>query len=173
MIGATRSGLFWIIGCVCALFFGQEVMAQGDPYGIATDYGVRPRDIQPAVTPEQRAAAEKLVEKYLVAAEAERPPMVDELKKMGVASQFVVREQANATRRAAVIAEQATKKAEADGKTEEAAKLRADGEKAAAKSDALAKLLTLIATGAAVQPPTPKLPPESRPQAAYGIRARE
>jgi hypothetical protein len=67
-----------------------------------------------------------------------------------------------------VLAKHAVK--EAAGKPEEAAKLRADAEKAAAKADAMAKLLTLVAIGAAVQPPKPREPQD---ELRYGVRARE
>jgi cell division protein FtsN len=158
MIGATKSGLFWIIGCVCAMFFGREGTAQEV---VQAEYGERPRELQPAVTPEQRAAAEKLVAKYLAAAEAERPPVVDELKKLGDSSRVVIAQQRTEARQAAAAAQAAAKKAEIEGKTEEAAKLRAEAEKTAAKADALAKLFTLIATGTAGQ------------KSLYGVRARE
>jgi hypothetical protein len=157
MLGATKSGLCWIIGCVCALCFGRELTAQAAP-----EYGVRA--IQPAVTDEQRKATEQVIDKYLAAAEAERQPIVDELKKQGDGGRIVVQQKMNESQREAITAKEALKKAEAEGKTEEAAKWRADAEKTAAKSAALAKLLTLMAPVV-----KPKIDPPIGAVARYGI----
>ena len=164
MIGATLSGLFWIIWCVCALFFGREglVMEAKALYGVR----LRPPEQQPAMTDAQRQAAEKLIAEYLAAAEAERQPVVDELKKLGDGGQFVLEQKVNAARQAFMIAQAAAKKAEAEGKTDETAKLRAEAEKAAAQNSVLTRLLNVISAGA-VQP---------RPETSkdkYGVRARE
>jgi hypothetical protein len=149
MIGATRSGLLWIVGCVCALFFGRDLAAQT----AQREYGVRPQELKkPAITDEQRAAAEKLVAEYLAAAEAERQPVVDELKKMGVAGQSIVWEKVNAARQAAAAAKEAATKAEAEDKTEEAAKLRAEAEQAQKKSATLVSLFAALTASAPGQP---------------------
>jgi hypothetical protein len=165
--------LFWIIGCVCALVFGREGTAEELDqrlYGVRAQpaYGVLKS--QPALTAEQQTATEKLIDKYTTVAEAERGPIVDELKKLA-GSGLIVQQKEREAYRVAVLAKHSVKEAESAGKTEEAAKLRADAEKAAAKSEALAKLLALFPAGA-LKPPEPTTDPRTL-ISEYGVRARE
>ncbi len=70
-IGRTRSWLWWLAGCLCALVFGRGAKAAE---GVATpEYGVRVQPVRQAVGSEQQKRAERLVEEYLGAAEPVRP----------------------------------------------------------------------------------------------------
>ena len=72
VIGGTKTWMWWLGGCLCALVFGDLARA-GELIREIAKYGAPARPIRPAVTEEQRKKAEKLVDQYLAPVAATEP----------------------------------------------------------------------------------------------------